>query len=227
MPVDPLVYCRSRTLRSSTNESAAREWLSTNECEEQSSWTNLARRRAWSASRRLGKQLVREVLPDLACEPQQIEILSKNSMGKSVRPRVSVAGKPQPWSFSISHTDEVVFVALSLSPNISIGVDLCQPDRHRDIFADTWFTNSELSYLRGAGSDELWRLWAIKESVYKACNRGEPFAPRRVRIGVSEGRYCCTYHDRFLGDDLTIDCHKAHGHIAVVSTFALTGACHD
>ena len=224
-----LVHRRSARLPRSPHRALDESWLTTSEVAESCRWKDHRRRQQWWEGRRLAKELILDVRPDRISDPAEIEILTQNQLGASVRPRVLVRGRPLPCSLSLSHTDSAVLVAFSDTPGVSVGVDLCAPESYPASFLDTWFTPSERALVDGEGSELAARLWAIKESVYKACNSGESFAPRRIQVEMDAGKYSCTYHHRVLDDELELDCHEIHGHMAVVSTLpeTLTGVCHD
>ena len=61
-----------------------------------------------------------------------------------------------------------------------MGVDLVEPVRLGRGFVAQWFTPAERRWLH---SDDFAAVaWAVKEAVYKATNRGEPFRPQSVEV---------------------------------------------
>jgi phosphopantetheinyl transferase len=147
---------------------------------ERETWLGLRspqRREAWLSGRILAKQMVLRHL--LAAHPAEIEIHSLDSQEQGIRPRVTVCGRLQPWALSIAHSARSVFVALSATPGLAVGVDVTAGPEGDAGFWETWFSPAERRWSETPG---IATLWAIKEAVYKAVNRGERFAPRRIEI---------------------------------------------
>lgn len=190
---------------------------------ERAEWSHLrnpSRRRVWLAARQLGKQLIVDRVPGAPQDHGLIEILSRDFAAphKSVRPTVSFSGKPQPWSLSISHTDESVLVALSTNPHVRVGVDLCRRSRVPDGFLQTWFTPAERANVRGEGFDGPMRLWAAKEALYKALNSGEGFAPHAIEVHWRDGGARCTYRNQLMDDAIGLETWNVDQHLAVLVT---------
>ncbi len=161
------------------------DWLSDRERLELCRWRDPGRRQCWLRARLLAKQLVCARQRDL--ELGEIEILSGAAMH---RPRLHWNDLARLWPLSISHTDAGTLVAIDWSGEHSIGVDLTPLQELSAVFRRLWFTASERQWL-GEQTDP-WapnKLWAIKESLYKACNRGEPFDPRQIEAIPRRCRY--------------------------------------
>jgi phosphopantetheinyl transferase len=173
------------------------QWLSARERAELGSWRDARRRTAWMLSRLLAKQLIGEVAGgDL--RPERIEILSRDAAGRVNRPRVLCDGALAPWSLSISHSQRGVLAALSIDRHVSLGVDLADCEAFSDGFVETWFTPKERHWFHETQSPGIaCFIWAAKEALYKACNRGEAFAPRDVEV-LADGQ--CRYRRTPLAD---------------------------
>lgn len=159
----------------------------------------------------------------------QISITSRDDQGRSVRPHVSICGRSLPWSVSISHSQRAVLVAVSTAPEIVLGVDLTDINAieqmiHREPqasapswttgFQKTWFTNREQETLVDAGPETTAAVWAVKEAVYKASNRGEGFAPRRIELCLEPTGFRCQYDGVKIGDDCEIVVRELDRHAA-------------
>jgi phosphopantetheinyl transferase len=183
-----LAYRSSQAVLGSRGDAAWAEWLSAAEREV---WERLGdphRRRAWLCGRLLGKQLLLSQVVgapewDGRLGPAEIEIHSLDVLGRPTRPRVTVRGRLQPWRLSIAHTVRSVLVAVSTSSGTTVGVDLTAPARSTNGFRELWLTPAERRWFEDTGDPRLVStLWAIKEAVYKAANRGERFTPASIEV---------------------------------------------
>lgn len=175
------VYYRYAASESLDVNGDCRSCLSAREFAELAGWRNPRRRIAWLRGRMLAKQLI------VAClnRPEthaRIEILSRDAHGRSSRPEVWCDGVRQSVVLSISHTDAGILVALAPGTG-ALGVDVTRLGELPGTISKTWFTRAEQDWAASDGSGGVASLiWAAKEAVYKACNRGESFAPREVEI---------------------------------------------
>jgi phosphopantetheinyl transferase len=170
--------------------SGCKALLSDRERAELAAWHDPERRRSWLAGRLLAKQVVRETWSDAPVD-SAIEILSLNDRNRGSRPRVVCDGQQMPWSLSISHTQRGVLVALSTAPNVSVGVDLAAPQKLSAGFVRLWFTPAEQQWLaKSTAAHAAATIWAAKEALFKACNRGEGFTPRMIEV-LPDGN--CSY----------------------------------
>ena len=117
-------------------------------------------------------------------------------------PEIAVAerGKPYfvncPWHFSISHTKNHVFCALSDRP---VGLDAEEKDRKVDFrLADRILSESEKRRFDAAADKQaaLLRLWVLKEAAAKLTGEGlrgftnsKDFDPEDSRIMEIDGCY--------------------------------------
>ncbi len=163
-------------------------WLGPGELRTLACLRDLRRRAGWIAGRLLAKRLiVKHALGGSADAPGselgRVEIQSGDVRGRRFRPEIAIDGRRLSWSLSISHTERGVLVGLAVGGLASVGVDLVEPAVYGDGFADVWFTPREKRWV-GTATDPYATatVWAIKEAVYKAVNRGESFAPRRIEV---------------------------------------------
>jgi phosphopantetheinyl transferase len=189
--------------------------LSPRERVEMVAWRNPHRRLAWLQGRILAKQLVASCISSRGPAPDTIEILSRDGDGRVNRPQLWCDAVRQQMSLSISHTERGVLVAVSTSNDESLGVDMtvCQPLPAG--LGRTWFARSEQQWLADSGSAGIGCfIWAAKEALYKACNRGESFDPRAVEI-LPDGpsRYCGVART-----DVRLRSWDIDGHVAVMAT---------
>ena len=181
-------------------------WLNATEWAELVAWRNPRRRQEWRRGRMLAKQLVADGL-SWRCDWQEIEILRQ---GKSRRPRISIYGEVQPWSLSISHSARGVLVALSRQPATVVGVDLTDCEPLSPGFVRLWFTAAEVAWLHEQTTPFAANIiWATKEALFKACNRGEGFDPRRTEVLPRRHTYRglpvdCEVQSRFVDDQVAV-----------------------
>ncbi|HLA85126.1 MAG TPA: 4'-phosphopantetheinyl transferase superfamily protein [Thermoguttaceae bacterium] len=177
-------------------------------------------RRSFLVARRLAKRLI--LSQENRAEPGEatIDIVSRNRSGRGIRPEISIDGHPVSWCLSISHTDTAVLVALGAEPGVSIGVDLVKNEPLGPGFAAAWLDDEERCLAEAGDRLEVCRLWAAKEAAYKAINRGDPFAPRRVQIRRSAaGGYTCVYRDIDLTGRCRINVWPCDDHLAALAVF--------
>lgn len=181
---------------------------------EQPQWDRLRnprRRREWLAGRTLAKQLIADER-NLEIAPRQIEIVSSAA---SRRPQIWIRDRAEPRSLSIAHSSRGVLVALARRVETRIGVDLTERTPLSESFVRLWFTADERAWL---GATPLRfaanRIWAAKEALYKACNRGEGFDPRQIEAIPGRYRY------RSVPVDGQIETFTIEGHVAVIAGVA-------
>jgi phosphopantetheinyl transferase len=173
---------------------AAELWLSP---PERRAWPRMhspQRRATWLAGRIVAKQLLIECLRDSGNKrtiPTDVHIESSNGK-RGQRPTVYRSGQLLPWALSIAHTARGVLVAVSAEPGVSLGVDLVGP-LERGVDSLSWCLNPEERRWLADRPDparSCEQLWAMKESLYKACQHGEGFAPRAIEcVPGREPRY--------------------------------------
>src|SRR5262249_30697969 len=116
-------------------------------------------------------------------DPAEIEIHSRDGLGRPTRPRVVWRGRLQPWAVSITHADPWVLVAVSRVPGVAVGVDLAPLENWSHGCAEMWLTPWERrKWHKTVNRRIIATMWAIKEAVYKAINRGESFTPTRIEV---------------------------------------------
>ena len=181
-------------------------------------WRDPRRRKEWSLSRLVAKQLILDVAVEQPTSPQSIYIRSRDELGRGVRPVVMIDGRSACCSLSISHIKSAVVVAVCADPFVTVGVDLVQKAELGKGFLRTWFDEDEQSRIDPDDAEEICRLWAVKEAVYKAGNQNDPFAPRRIRLRTgSAGEYRCTYRGVELGDRCRVTTWECGDQIAALA----------
>lgn len=156
------------------------------------------RRETWIWGRLIAKQLIVEHLTGDIEDWTALEILSRNERGQAVRPQITLDGQALHWGLSISHSDRGLLVAICPQDDLRIGVDLAAEDDFSQGFLETWFSPREREETEGAERLEIVTRWAIKEAVFKACNTGEGFAPRKIEVLRQGDGFCCSYQGRPL-----------------------------
>jgi phosphopantetheinyl transferase (holo-ACP synthase) len=159
-----------------------------------------------------------------AIHPAEIDIQSRDGLGRATHPRVTLRGRLQPWAVSIAHSDQSVLVAVSRIPGMSVGVDVAPVQTWSDGFLEMWLTLGERQWLRSVGDLRLAStLWAIKEAVYKAVNIGEPFTPGRIEVCPrAGGGYTYRWDGAKPGAAHTIDVIGSDQEIAAIVIVALS-----
>ncbi|MBW3541523.1 MAG: 4'-phosphopantetheinyl transferase superfamily protein [Planctomycetes bacterium] len=175
-----------------------------------------ARREAWWFGRILARRLLHETAGRWLDDSAEIEILSRDEQGRAVRPGVRIGGRLMPWCLSIAHTDQAALVAVSFEPGTTVGVDLVRTEPVSRGFLETWFTKRERSWLDTQPAESVAISWGLKEALYKACQRGESFVPRRVEIfpDDSEGM-TLMYNGIHLSSRCRRSIERFDGHVAV------------
>lgn len=197
-------YATRTELGRAVHQRPTADWLSDAECAELAQLRHPERREAWLAGRLLSKQLIAAESGTAESDGRSIEVRSRDVHGKGTRPTISIGGSlREDWSLSISHSDTAVFVVLSTAANLSVGIDLAPMTTYPSGFLKVWFTPREQQQVRTAGSRRAAEVWAVKEAVYKASNRGETFAPRRIEVLAGpRGRFLC----RNAGTTTSLSC---------------------
>jgi len=193
------------------------DWLSPPEQDECGRrWRAADRRQMWLAGRWIAKQLIRQNVIGLSTRASDISIQSIDEQGRAARPRVRVGDHSQTeWCLSITHSARGVLVALATAHDTRVGIDLCERRPYPPGFTSTWFTRQEQKRLDPGQQELIGRTWAAKESIYKACNHGEPFAPRRIEVSWDAGSTRCRYGDYVFGNELVLETWTVDNHIAV------------
>lgn len=198
---------------------AARCWLTATEQSELDRLHDPARRAQWLAGRWTAKQLLERELgersgaggvPRGSFALHDIQITTRDSRGRGIRPRVAVHGRELPWSLSISHSERGVLVALATANDCSLGVDLATKQVRAPGFLRLWFSAAERRWLAADPARRTATLWAMKEATYKAGQAGEGWCPRAIEVrALAHHRFACLYDGRLLAplwtDVLEID----------------------
>jgi phosphopantetheinyl transferase len=179
-------------------------------------WRHAERREEWILSRALARQVVCAYAICQMSGAPRVEICSRDTLGRGIRPRVTIAGEPARISLSISHTRSAALVAICTTPGVAIGADLVLKAPLGKTFFETWFDEHE----RRSAEVEVFaacRLWAVKEAVYKAANQNDPFSPRQIVLRGAPGEYRCSYRGVDLGDCCQITTWDCDDHVAALA----------
>lgn len=148
---------------------------------------------SWLRGRSIAKRLLCNVFEDRSLLPQEITILSKNSRGQGDRPSAWHNGQRLPASLSISHSQQMVLVALSRQTSLRLGVDLVDTDEVTANVQRFWFTPLERAISDNSVNIAA-RIWAAKETAYKAMQEGESFCPLRFEVRNLSPTACQCYY---------------------------------
>jgi len=173
------------------------------------------------AAREMARQLIVEQAELAESDDCAIEIISRDRLGRGIRPRVLIAGRPVPWCLSISHTETAALVALCTAAEVAMGVDLVKIEPLGSGFGRAWFDADERELAAGEDPNhplETCCLWAAKEAAYKAINSGDSFAPRQIRVRkLADGSYTCIYRGVDLSSRCSIDTWLSTDHVAALA----------
>jgi 4'-phosphopantetheinyl transferase EntD len=208
----------------------ATRWLSPAEQDEFTRLRAARRRGEWLAGRWLIKgMLQRRVAEDSETTSRvelcEIEILSRDALGRGQPPRVVLAGRLLPWHLSLAHHSGIVWGAVSTDADLRVGIDVV-PAEPIDLRADDlWFTPAELRWLRRSNDRLLGAtLWSVKEAVYKATNRGEPFIPARIEVSqAAAGGFRWSRDGRPCGTDDALHVRQSGENIVAVASVREAG----
>lgn len=214
---------------------SATRWLSR---EELAVWTGMRspfRKATWLAGRIVSKRLLLELLAgeqfplaDVRADNLCIESRSTQT-GHGERPEVSIGGQLLPLALSIAHTKLGALAAAKLNADatleetVTLGVDLvCPSDAGKSLH---WtFTDAERRWLATSADCEhcAARLWSMKEALYKACQRGEGFAPRDIEVAPGQPPRYPLFNA--VSDLVRLQCWRIDGHLAALAIVKPTAA---
>lgn len=167
----------------SLNDAAARTWLSQDELATYLAKRAPLRRTTFLAGRVVLKQML--LASAFNGRPaQELTIESRSALpGHGERPVLLLDGLEQPLSLSIAHSPRGVLAVIGDAASVSVGVDLVARDSAGERLAWT-FTPAERRWLAAAPNcaAAAEELWARKEAIYKACQRGEGFRPAAIEV---------------------------------------------
>jgi 4'-phosphopantetheinyl transferase EntD len=194
-------------------------WLSTQERAVYTAMRSPARRSTWLAGRIVAKRLLLEAASatghDIAkCEATELHIESRSTkLGHGERPTLFVDGFVVPCAISVSHTARGVLAAVSFEAGVSLGVDLVELAESSDSLRWT-FSPTEMNWLAKGTGNRAEQLWASKEALYKACQRGEGFSPQNMETVPGQ----LPSYPRFDAQDLRqLQSWRVDGHFAALA----------
>lgn len=156
-------------------------------------------RESWFAGRILAKTIyVQQHIAEQNTDWKNIRIVSRNSSGRSIAPRMLRYDVDTGFVFSLSHVADRVMMVVPASPVAGIGCDLVCQGTTTPGMVKTFFHDAEISDPLGSISFDVHcdTLWAVKEAAYKSCSGNEPFQPRRwLAQRIEENRYLCRHLD--------------------------------
>ena len=149
---------------------------------------------------------------------KEIDIVSRNAEKKGIRPILHVGGEQIDRDVSISHSDSAVFVMLAKAPDIRVGCDIVPVGSITQGVVDRFFTEEESAAAASLPCDLSDRIWAVKETAYKAGNEYYPFAPIKWRVSVRESNLFTCRSPDFKDFSVRTFLHDNHV-VAVTSAF--------
>ncbi|PQO38098.1 4'-phosphopantetheinyl transferase family protein [Blastopirellula marina] len=154
-------------------------WLTSSELAELHFWSDPSRRQQWLAGRWIAKRLVARSLGE--SQLARVEILSRDTAGLGMQPRITLDGISQKSHLSISHAGHAILVGWSQGKT-RIGVDLAVDVPQDETFLAAWFSPAERNWIAKQPAERASIVWGLKEAVFKACNNHEKWNPAAVTI---------------------------------------------
>jgi len=150
-------------------------------------------RESWLVGRLLTKNYyVKQCIPKQDIKWNDMLVVSRNSFGKSVSPRLLVNDIDTGFMFSLSHVADKAIIVTPTCPVAGIGCDLVYRDTTTLGIVKTFFHSSEIDGSRHDFSFDA--IWAVKEATYKCSNSNEAFLPLQwLTQKIGENQYLC-YH---------------------------------
>lgn len=144
-----------------------------------------ARIAEWTAGRIAAKVLLRRALPEYADTPFPATQLLRDSSGAPY-----LAGEKdgrEPGSFSLSHSHGYIFAGYRpVAARFGLDLEFIEP--RSDDFIGDYFSENEISFLRGCAPEEKYDMatliWSAKEAALKAASLGLRLDTRRVEISL-------------------------------------------
>lgn len=141
------------------------------------------RRGEWLLGRVTAKRLMRACVPDLSKVEFGLLTVASHASGA---PYVTLNGIPLPLNLSISHRQGMAAAAVTLSPEIGLGIDLEWVEERDPSFYSDYFTPVELGLIHEKSTDQTAHigtlLWSAKEAMLKALGQGLHLDTRSVEV---------------------------------------------
>jgi phosphopantetheinyl transferase (holo-ACP synthase) len=147
---------------------------------------------SWFAGRVLAKNLyINHSAAAHSIHWKEIQVLSRNSSGQSIAPRLLVGGRDTSFVFSLSHVADKAIAVAPTDFIDRIGCDLVFRDTVTPGIVKAFFHDEEATDHQGYEA-----IWAVKEASFKACNSNGSFQPRQwLTQRVGENLYLCHHLD--------------------------------
>ena len=144
-----------------------------------------------------------------------VNVISRNSSGQGIRPFLSVNGKVADCGISITHSDMAVFVMLTKS-GINPGCDIVPLGSITKKVCKHLFNAKEqaLCKLDSYNAD---KIWAIKETSYKAGNKGQAFSPKHWHVEQKNDDWECSSSIPEIGDVFFVQTFLHENHAIAVT----------
>lgn len=141
------------------------------------------RRAEWLLGRAAAKSLLLAAHPACAASPPA-RLTIQNEPGGA--PFTLLDGRPLPGCLSLSHREHLACAALSLAPDLPIGIDLERIEPRTPAFIDTFLTPTEAATCLALSAPDQDRYavtcWSAKEAVLKALRIGLRADTRAVEL---------------------------------------------
>lgn len=159
------------------------DFLRTEDQTEYSRFKVAKRQNEWISSRITTKKMMVKILNDKKIAIRDIRI-QKETNG---RPYIFVDGKGRlNGSFSLSHSQGMVFCGYSDAPDMHFGIDLEKIEERKLEFIMDYFTNDEIKNYQQCTSDQKKEystlIWSAKEAALKAIGKGLALDTRKVEV---------------------------------------------
>ncbi len=168
------------------NVPATDDWLSESEALKLASFRVPKRRTDWRLGRWTAKCAVAAYL-QLPADPSVLRLI-EISAALTGQPEVTVIGRQELKTISISHRDGIAICAVAAG-SVALGCDLEVAEPRSDAFISDYFTAEEQSLIALTCTEKrsilVSLLWSAKESALKALHVGLRADPRSAKVEIA------------------------------------------
>jgi phosphopantetheinyl transferase len=165
-------------------------WLHPRERQQFDGIRDRNRQARFLCGRLAAKQLLLGEARQCDVAPRHVDICSRSGEGRGTPPVVRIDGQPVPVHLSITHTSNLIAVAVSSTLATRVGIDVVEFSDANNRLLRHWLGRLDGRLLGGAAGLDPVHVWAAKEAAFKTLPEGTKFRPRRFFLVRSEdGRY--------------------------------------
>ena len=134
----------------------------------------------------VGRGILRSILARyLRRASEEVEF----SYGPTGKPHLTLRGETDNVCFNLSHSDDLMLVAVALNRDVGVDVERIRADMDVLPIAESFFPPDEVAMLRGLSFEKrihrFYELWTAKEACLKACGASLANDLARVRVSAN------------------------------------------